>query len=68
MKEKTLSAPIIKSRFKLMGEGVIPNHALSFLSENEVKTFLTEPDLSKWPPSLAHLKAYLQGQEGDEAG
>ena len=50
---------IIKSRFAMMGDGVIPRHELEDLTEVQLKIFLTEPDPGRWPPELAHLRKYV---------
>ncbi len=57
--EKKSSPKIIKSRFNMIAEGVIPQEAFENLQEKHVKIFLTEPDPKKWPPELAHLKKYV---------
>ena len=57
--ERKSSPKIIKSRFNLIAEGVIPQEALENLQEKHVKIFLTEPDPKKWPPELSHLKKYV---------
>jgi hypothetical protein len=60
MKPDKMSTPrIIKSRFKMIGEGLIPQEALENLTEEEVKIFLTEPDPDKWPPALSHLRKHV---------
>jgi hypothetical protein len=56
---KRASAKIIKSRFRMMGEGIIPREAFENLRDESVKIFLTEPDTNKWPPELTHLKKYV---------
>ena len=55
-----MSSDIIKSRFRMMAEQVIPREALEHLCEEHVKTFLCEPNPDKWPPELSHLKEYVQ--------
>jgi hypothetical protein len=57
--DKKDSGDIIKSRFTMMGEGVIPKEELAGLTELELKIFLTEPDPDNWPFELAHLKKYV---------
>ena len=57
--EKSAAAKIIKSRFRMMGEGIIPREAFENLRDESVKIFLTEPDTNKWPPELSHLKKYV---------
>jgi hypothetical protein len=57
--EKKPSPKVIKSRFHMMAEGIIPQEALENLNEEHVKIFLTEPDPKKWPPELSHLKKYV---------
>jgi hypothetical protein len=59
--EKKSSPKIIKSRFTMIAEGVIPQDALESLEERHVKIFLTEPDPNKWPAELSHLKKYVPG-------
>jgi hypothetical protein len=54
--QQKLSPKIIKSRFNMIAEGVIPQEALEGLEEKHVKIFLTEPDPRKWP---SHLKKYV---------
>jgi len=56
---KRASPKIIKSRFRMMGEGIIPKKAFENLREESVKIFLTEPDTNKWPSELSHLKKYV---------
>ncbi|MBW1787459.1 MAG: hypothetical protein JRK53_12675 [Deltaproteobacteria bacterium] len=57
--EKTTSRKIIKSRFAMMGEGVIPKKELEGITDVQLKIFLTEPNPDKWPPELSHLKKYV---------
>lgn len=57
--EKKSSPKVIKSRFHMMAEGIIPQEALENLHEEHLKIFLTEPDPKKWPPELSHLKKYV---------
>jgi len=58
--QKKMSSPkIIKSRFRMMGEGTIPKNEIENLKEEHLKIFLTESDPKKWPPNLAHLKKYV---------
>ncbi|UCF56614.1 MAG: hypothetical protein JSW15_11165 [Deltaproteobacteria bacterium] len=57
--EKKSSPKIIRSRFNMMAEGVIPQEAFENLQEKYVKIFLTEPDPKKWPSELSHLKKYV---------
>jgi hypothetical protein len=57
--ERKSSPKIIKSRFNLIAEGVIPQEAFEDLQEKHVKIFLTEPDPNKWPSELSHLKKYV---------
>lgn len=57
--EKQPSAKIIRSRFNMIAEGVIPQEAFENLQEKHVKIFLTEPDPRKWPSELSHLKKYV---------
>ena len=59
MDQQKPSAKIIKSRFNMIAEGVIPQEALENLQEKHVKIFLTEADPRKWPPELTHLKKYV---------
>jgi len=60
MKQDKKSSPrIIKSRFKMMGERLIPQEAFENLTEEGVKIFLTEPDPDKWPPKLSHLRKHV---------
>jgi hypothetical protein len=56
---KRASRKIIKSRFRMMGEGIIPKEAFEDLSDESVKIFLTESDTNNWPPELFHLKKYV---------
>jgi len=56
---KKTSPKIIKSRFRMMGEGIIPKKEFEKLCEKSVKIFLTEPDMNKWPQELSHLKKYV---------
>jgi hypothetical protein len=57
--EKKSSPKIIRSRFNMMAEGLIPQEAFENLQEKHVKIFLTEPDPKKWPSELSHLKKYV---------
>lgn len=57
--EKGSSPKIIKSRFALIGQGIIPQEELEDLTDEDVKIFLTEPDPETWPPQLSHLKKYV---------
>lgn len=57
--EKKPSPRIIKSRFNMMAEGIIPHEEFANLHEKHVKIFLTEPDPRKWPEELSHLKKYV---------
>ena len=57
--QQKLSPKVIKSRFNMIAEGVIPQEALENLQEKHVKIFLTEPDPRKWPSELSHLKKYV---------
>ena len=57
--KKKFSAKIIKSRFSMIAEGIIPQEAFESLEEKHVKIFLTEPDPRKWPSELSHLKKYV---------
>jgi hypothetical protein len=57
--ETKSSAKIIKSRFNMIAEGLIPQEAFENLQEKHVKIFLTEPDPRKWPSELSHLKKYV---------
>ena len=57
--DKKPSPKIIKSRFRMMGEGYIPQEAFENLTEEEVKIFLTEPDPDKWPPKMTKLKKHV---------
>ena len=57
--ERKVSPKIIKSRFNLIAEGVIPQEEFENLQEKHVKIFLTEPDPRKWPSDLSHLKKYV---------
>ena len=57
--ESKSSPKIIKSRFNMIAEGVIPQEALENLEEKHVRIFLTEPDPRKWPSELSHLKKYV---------
>ena len=59
MDEQRPSPKIIKSRFNMIAEGVIPQEALESLEEKHVRIFLTEPDPRKWPSELSHLKKYV---------
>ncbi|MBW1706060.1 MAG: hypothetical protein JRJ86_12975 [Deltaproteobacteria bacterium] len=56
---KKRSPKIIKSRFRMMGEGIIPRKAFENLCDESIKIFLTEPDTTKWPAELSHLKKYV---------
>ncbi len=58
-REKRSSPKVIKSRFNMIAEGIIPQEAFENLHEKHVKIFLTEPDPKKWPPELSHLKQYV---------
>lgn len=53
---------IIKSRFRIMGEGKIPQSEISHLSESHIRAFLTISDPSRWPPEIAHLKQYVSDE------
>jgi hypothetical protein len=57
--ERKSSPKIIKSRFNMIAEGVIPQEEFGDLQEKHVKIFLTEPDPKKWPSELSHLKKYV---------
>jgi hypothetical protein len=57
--KKKSSVKIIKSRFNMIAEGIIPQGEFESLKERDVKIFLTEPDPKKWPPELSHLKKYV---------
>jgi hypothetical protein len=57
--KKKSSAKIIKSRFNMIAEGIIPQEAFESLKEKHVKIFLTEADPNKWPSELSHLKKYV---------
>ncbi len=50
---------IIKSRFRIMGEGKIPQEEISRLNEEQINAFLTLSDTDRWPPAIAHLKKYV---------
>ena len=56
---KKASPKIIKSRFRMMGEGIIPKKEFKNLRDESIKIFLTEPNTNKWPPELSHLKKYV---------
>lgn len=56
---KRSSPKTIKSRFRMMGEGIIPHKEFENLHDELVKIFLTEPDPNKWPPELSHLRKYV---------
>ncbi len=50
---------IIKSRFRIMGEGKIPQSEISHLAESHIRAFLTISDPDRWPSEIAHLKKYV---------
>ncbi len=58
--DETGTSPIIKSRFRLMGEGAIPQSELEGIDEAHLKIFLSEPDPDQWPAEIAHLRQYIQ--------
>jgi hypothetical protein len=51
---------MIMSRVFLIGEGIVPREELEGLKSEHVKTFLTELDISQWPPEILHLKKYTE--------
>jgi hypothetical protein len=53
------SPKIIKSRFRMMAEGIIPHEEFEGLHDEQVKIFLTEEDPEKWPLELSHLRKYV---------
>lgn len=53
------NAQIIKSRFRMMGEGKIDQSDISHLSEASIRAFLTISDPDGWPSGIAHLKKYV---------
>jgi hypothetical protein len=57
--DKISSPKVIRSRFRMMGQGIIPKGELKDLTERQIKIFLTEPDPDNWPPELDHLKKYV---------
>lgn len=51
---------MIMSRVFLVGEGIIPREEIAGLSNEHMRIFLTEVDISKWPPDIHHLKKYTE--------
>jgi hypothetical protein len=56
---------MIMSRVFLIGEGIIPREEIEGLRSEHMKIFLTEEDISKWPPEILHLKKYTEIQIDD---
>lgn len=55
-------ARIIKSRFRMMGEGEIDQSDISRLSDASIRAFLTISDPERWPSEIDHLKKYVRGE------
>lgn len=51
---------MIMSRVFLIGEGIVPREELEGLKNEHIKIFLTELDVSQWPPEILHLKKYAE--------
>lgn len=51
---------MIMSRVFLIGEGIVPREELEGLQNEHIKIFLTELDISQWPPEILHLKKYAE--------
>ncbi len=61
--EKARPPRMIMSRVLLIGEDIIPKEEIEGLSPEHIRIFLTELDLSKWPPEILHLKKYVEMNE-----
>ncbi len=51
---------MIMSRVFLIGEGILPKEEIENLQSEHIKIFLTESDISQWPPEILHLKKYTE--------
>jgi len=57
---------MIMSRVFLIGEGIVPSEELEGLQNEHIKIFLTEVDISQWPPEILHLKKYAEIEIDDK--
>ncbi len=57
--ERGGTSGIIKSRFRMIGEGTIDQEDISHLSEDNIRAFLTISDPDGWPAEITHLKKYI---------
>jgi hypothetical protein len=51
---------MIMSRVFVIGEGIVPREELEGIQSAHIQIFLTEVDISKWPPEILHLKKYAE--------
>ena len=51
---------MIMSRVFLIGEGIVPREEIEGLGSEHMRIFLTEVDISQWPPEIHHLKKYTE--------
>jgi hypothetical protein len=51
---------MIMLRVFVVGEGIVPREELEGLQSEHIKIFLTELDISQWPPEILHLKKYAE--------
>ena len=51
--------PFIIGRLQLIGEDVIPKELLA-KEDGRLWTFLTEPDMEKWPPAMKRVKEWME--------
>jgi hypothetical protein len=63
--EKKATAQMIMSRVFLIGEGIVPREEIEGLRSEHMRIFLTEEDISQWPPEILHLKKYTEIQIDD---
>ncbi len=63
--EEKARPQMIMSRVFLIGEGIIPREEIEDLKSEHMRIFLTEEDISRWPPEISHLKKYTEIQIDD---
>jgi hypothetical protein len=63
--EEKARPQMIMSRVFLIGEGIVPREEIEGLRSEHMKIFLTEEDISQWPPEILHLKKYTEIQIDD---
>jgi hypothetical protein len=63
--EEKARPQMIMSRVFLIGEGIVPREEIEGLRSEHMRIFLTEEDISQWPPEILHLKKYTEIQIDD---